>query len=97
MTESNNQLDSESETLRYTGSRLQQPEAAEAKPVDDAGGMDIEMNSEERDLRENILAKAPLRLYCWVQRNRDRRTERSDVGLGTSAKHDSGRILFYSM
>lgn len=63
MTESNNQLDSESETLRYTGSRLQQPEAAEAKPVDDAGGMDIEMNSEERDLRENILAKAPIRLY----------------------------------
>jgi hypothetical protein len=54
MTESNNQLDSESETLRYTGSRLQQPEAAEAKPVDDAGGVDIEMNSEERDLRENM-------------------------------------------
>jgi hypothetical protein len=55
--ESNNQLDSESEALRYAGSRLKQSEgdpeeAAEPKPADDAGGMDTEMNSEE--LRENM-------------------------------------------
>lgn len=81
MTESNNQLDSESETLRYTGSRLQQPEAAEAKPVDDAGGMDIEMNSEERDLRENILAKAPLRLYdCEFEVLKDQQTYLQETG-----------------
>lgn len=52
ITESNNQLDPESQALRYAGSRLQQSEAnpeeaAEPKPADDAGGMGIEMNGEE--------------------------------------------------
>jgi hypothetical protein len=60
ITESSNQLDSESEALCYTG-RLSRPlseadpkAVAEPKPADDTGGMDIEMNREERDLRENM-------------------------------------------
>jgi hypothetical protein len=41
------------EALRYTGSRSQ-PEAAEPKSDVDTEDMDIEINSEECDLRKNV-------------------------------------------
>ncbi|KAG1900216.1 uncharacterized protein F5891DRAFT_324864 [Suillus fuscotomentosus] len=84
-TESDSQLDLEA--LHYTGSRSQPgagPEAAAGlKSADDAepGGLNIEMNSEEHDLRENVLAKAPLRLYdCENEVLKDQQTYLQETG-----------------
>ncbi|KAG2159534.1 uncharacterized protein EDB93DRAFT_1275572 [Suillus bovinus] len=78
---SDNQLDLEA--LHYTGSRSQPEAAAGSKAADDAGsgGMNVEMNSEEHDLRENILAKAPLRLYdCENEVLKDQQTYLRETG-----------------
>ncbi|KAG1732155.1 hypothetical protein EDB19DRAFT_1735240 [Suillus lakei] len=83
ITESDGHLDSEA--LRYAGSGSQPAEdpkaAAEPRSDDDAGGIDIEVNSEERNLRENILAKAPLRLYdCEHDVLKDQQTYLQETG-----------------
>ncbi|KAG2051911.1 hypothetical protein BDR06DRAFT_1022409 [Suillus hirtellus] len=84
-TESDSQLDLEA--LHYTGSRSQpraSPEAAAGlKSADDAepGGLNAEMNSEEHDLRGNVLAKAPLRLYdCENEVLKDQQTYLQETG-----------------
>ncbi|KAG1777398.1 hypothetical protein EV702DRAFT_1005148 [Suillus placidus] len=82
ITESNSPLDLDA--LCYTGSRSQPKAdleaAAESKSVDDAGGMDIKMN-EDHDLREDILAKAPLRLYdCENEVLKDQQTYLRETG-----------------
>ncbi|KAG1819040.1 uncharacterized protein BJ212DRAFT_1479162 [Suillus subaureus] len=79
ITESDRHLDSEA--LRYTDSRSQPEAAAEPKLDVDARNADIEINSEDRDLRENILAKAPLRLYdCEYEVLKDQQTYLRETG-----------------
>ncbi|KAG2076233.1 hypothetical protein BDR04DRAFT_1139572 [Suillus decipiens] len=75
----------DSEALHCTVSRSQHEAdseaAAELKLNVDAGDIDNEINSEEGDLRENILAKAPLRLYdCEHEVLKDQQTYLRETG-----------------
>ncbi|KAG1797146.1 hypothetical protein EV424DRAFT_1559736 [Suillus variegatus] len=85
VTESDSQLNLEA--FHYTDSGSQPgagPKAAAGlKSMDDAGlgGSNVEMNSEEHDLRKNILAKAPLRLYdCENEVLKDQQTYLRETG-----------------